>query len=249
MDSENWTFFQAFLKSPRVVASVIPSSSFLERRVVTAAAPATASLVVELGAGTGGITRLLLKTMGAHARLLAIERTADFVENLLRINDTRLDVVHGCASSIGAELKRRGYPAADAVISGIPFSTLPEALAAEIIAAVHGALSPGGRFVAYQLTNRVADYAQPVMGAPEVQHELCNLPPLRVFTWRKEAGPERAAAIPTQPSAAEPELALPMSRFLNRGATGRLCVISNGRPHLLLPIRYSLTLFDKDNYR
>jgi phospholipid N-methyltransferase len=193
MGSENWIFFQAFLKSPRVVASVIPSSSFLERRVITAADPATASVVVELGAGTGGTTRSLLKAMGPQARLLAIERTADFVENLQRINDIRLDVVHGCASSIGAELKRRGYPAADAVISGIPFSTLPEVLAAEIVTAVHGALGPGGRFVAYQFTDRVADYAQPVMGTPEVEHELYNVPPLRVFTWRKEDRPRESS--------------------------------------------------------
>jgi len=187
--NENWTFFQAFLKSPRVVASVIPSSSFLKRRVVTAAAPATASVVVELGAGTGGTTRSLLKAMGPQTRLLAIERTADFIENLQRINDNRLDVVYGCASSIGAELKRRGYPAADAVISGIPFSTLPKALAAEIVTAVHEALGPGGRFVAYQFSDRVADYAQPVMGMPQIEHELYNVPPLRVFTWRKEKRP------------------------------------------------------------
>ena len=187
--SLSWTFFQAFLKSPRIVASVIPSSSHLERRVVKAAYPATARVVVELGAGTGGITQSLLSAMSPQARLLVIERTADFIDNLQRIDDKRLDVVHGCASSIGAELRRREYPAADAVISGIPFSTLPKLLAAEIITAVHGALGPGGRFVAYQFSDRVVDYAQPVLGTPEVEHELYNLPPLRVFTWRKEGRP------------------------------------------------------------
>lgn len=185
--SEKWTFFQAFLKSPRVVASVIPSSSFVERRIVRAADLGSASVVVEFGAGTGGVTRSLLDAMGPDACLLVIERTLEFVNNLQHIDDSRLCVVHGCASSIGAELERRGFPAADAVISGIPFSTLPAALAEEIAAAVHAALSPGGRFVAYQFTDRVVDYARPLLGAPEVEHELCNVPPLRVFTWHKEA--------------------------------------------------------------
>jgi phospholipid N-methyltransferase len=157
----------------------------VERRVVAAADLATASVVVEFGAGTGGITRSLLNAMGPQARLLVLERTPEFVRNLQLIDDTRLCVVHGCASSIGAELERRGYPAADAVISGIPFSTLPEALGAEIAAAVHAALGPGGRFVAYQFTDRVADYVRPLMGAPVIEHELRNIPPLRVFTWRK----------------------------------------------------------------
>ena len=111
-----------------------------------------------------------------------MEDTSSFEEPSTR----RLDVVHGCASSIGAEMIRRGYPPADAVISGIPFSTLPEALAQEIISAVHEVLAPGGRFVAYQFASRVADYARPVMGAPEVEHELRNVPPVRVFTWRKK---------------------------------------------------------------
>ena len=195
MGSANWTFFQGFLKSPRVVASMVPSSTFLEQRVVNAADPATARFVVELGAGTGGITRSLLQAMDARARLLAIERTAEFVEKLEQIHDSRLDVVHGCASSIGAEMIGQGYPSADAVVSGIPFSTLPEDLAVKIIAAVHEALGPQGRFIAYQFSSRVADYARPLMGPPEVEHELRNVPPLRVFVWRKEGWADEGSVL------------------------------------------------------
>lgn len=186
MPHDNWTFFQAFLRSPQVVASVIPSSPFVERRVVRAAHAAQAAVVVELGGGTGGITKALLQEMGAHSRLLVIERTDKFAETLQRIDDDRLDVVHGCASTIAAELKQRGHAAATAVVSGIPFSTMPKALAEEIIASVYEALAPGGRFVAYQVSDRVADYTRPVMGKPAVEFELRNVPPLRVFTWRKK---------------------------------------------------------------
>ncbi|MGH8224281.1 MAG: class I SAM-dependent methyltransferase [Woeseiaceae bacterium] len=189
MANENWTFFQAFLKAPRVVASVIPSSPFLERRVVRAANPGSASVVVELGGGTGGLTRALLKAMSPHSRLLVIERTAEFVEKLEHIDDPRLEVVHGCASSIAAELERRGYAAADAVVSGIPFSTLPKALAAGIASAVNAALAPGGRFVAYQFTDRVVDFTRPVMGKPDVELEFRNVPPVKVYTWRKLGAP------------------------------------------------------------
>lgn len=204
MDNDNWTFLRAFLKSPRVVGSVIPSSSFLERRIVTAAEPENADVLVELGVGTGDTTRSLLKAMPPQARLLAIERTAEFVEMLQQITDPRLDLVHGCASSITAELTQRGYLKADAVVSGIPFSTLPKPLAAEIVKAIYNALAPGGRFVAYQFTDRVADYMRPVMGAPEVEHELRNVPPVRVFTWRKEGAADTAAITAASSSAVGP---------------------------------------------
>ena len=185
MSGASWTFFQAFLKSPRVVASLVPSSGFLERRIVKAAHVDTADVVVELGLGTGGTTRALLAAMGPDAHLLGIESTADFLPRLERIGDPRLDLIPGCASTITRELERRGLPAADAVISGIPFSTMPESLARRIVEAVHAALAPGGRFVAYQFTDRVADYARPVFGAPLIEHELCNVPPVRVFTWQR----------------------------------------------------------------
>lgn len=185
--SDNWKFFQAFLRSPRVVASVIPSSSLAVRRVVRTAEPEAAKVVVELGGGTGCMTRALLQAMAPEGRLLVFERMADFIPALDRIADERLQVVHGCASSIRAELATRGYPAADLVISGIPFSTLPEILAGEIAAEIHAALRPGGCFIAYQFNDRVVDYTRPLMGAPDVEFVLYNVPPVRLFTWRKQA--------------------------------------------------------------
>lgn len=186
MSNQSWTFFQAFLRSPRVVASVIPSSPFLVRRIVKAADPASARVVVELGGGTGGTTRAMLRAMNPQAKMMVIERTAEFINTLDGIDDPRLEVVHGCASGIGTELERRHLPDADVVISGIPFSTIEPELCEEIVTAVNDALAPGGRFVAYQFTDRVADYAKPVMGAPEVEIEFVNVPPIRLFIWRKD---------------------------------------------------------------
>jgi phosphatidylethanolamine/phosphatidyl-N-methylethanolamine N-methyltransferase len=185
MSSASWKFFQAFVRSPRVVASLLPSSPFLERRLVRSADLANAEVAVELGSGTGGTTRALLGAISPRARLMAIERTAEFAQALAEFDDERLTVVHGCASTIGTELARHGLECADAVVSGIPFSTLPPELAEDIVRQIHRVLRPGGRFVAYQLSRRVADYARPVFGSPHVEHELRNVPPLRVFTWRK----------------------------------------------------------------
>ena len=53
-------FMQQFLKHPHQVASIIPSSRFLERRIIEMAEIRSARTVVELGAGTGGTTRAVL---------------------------------------------------------------------------------------------------------------------------------------------------------------------------------------------
>lgn len=178
-------FASAFLKSPRVVASVVPSSPLLERRIVRAADIRRSRVVVEFGGGTGGTTRALLRALPQDGRLVVIERTLEFIAGLERIGDPRLTVAHDCASTIRAQLQRIGCTGADVVVSGIPFSTLPEEVARSIIDELYAALVPGGRFVAYQFTDRVADYARPVMGEPRLEHEFWNVPPVKVFTWTK----------------------------------------------------------------
>jgi phospholipid N-methyltransferase len=137
----------------------------------------------------------MLKAMNPQAKMLVIERTAEFIVTLGGIDDPRLEVVHGCASGIGAELERRRLPPADVVISGIPFSTMQPDLCEDIVTAVNEALAPGGRFVAYQFTDRVAEYTKPVMGPPEVEIEFVNVPPIRLFIWRKDDTSHPAAQL------------------------------------------------------
>jgi phospholipid N-methyltransferase len=192
MAGENWLFFQAFLKAPKVVASVTPSSTFLKRRVIRTADIPAAKVVVELGPGTGGLTESLLDSMAPDALLLAIERTAEFVDNLERIDDRRFEIIHGCASTIVEQLEARGIEGADAIVSGIPFSTMPEDVSTRIAAAIGKALVPGGRFVAYQFTDWVARYLEPHLGTPNVAFEPLNVPPVRVFGWRKPAAADAA---------------------------------------------------------
>ena len=69
-----FTFLQEFVRHPRQVASVVPSSRFLERRIVEAAGIRSAKVVVELGPGTGGTTRAILRSPahGVLSRSLAV---------------------------------------------------------------------------------------------------------------------------------------------------------------------------------
>jgi phospholipid N-methyltransferase len=185
MSGLDWTFFRAFVKSPNIVASAIPSSAMLEQRTIRHMELETAKVVVEFGAGTGGLTRSILAAMRPDARLISIEFTAEFIPILERIDDPRFEIIKGCASSIGEQLEKRGLAGADAVVSGIPFSTLPPELCRRIAANLYAALNPGGRFVAYQFSDKVADFISPHMGAPAVERELVNIPPMRVYSWRK----------------------------------------------------------------
>lgn len=176
-------FFQGFLRRPQTVGSVIPSSRFLERRILKLADIGRNDTVVELGPGTGGTTLALLNELGPGGRLLSIEVEPEFLELLREIDDPRLIPHHGSAENIAEILKMHRLGEPDIVISGIPFSTMPAEVGRNIVREIHGALPPGKSFVAYQLRDRVAELATPVFGKPKVSLELINIPPMRVYKW------------------------------------------------------------------
>lgn len=182
-------FFQAFLRKPKEVGSIIPSSRFLMRRVVRQARVDRARLVVELGPGTGGSTRALLRSMRPDATLLAIEINPRFARLIAAsVRDPRLIVHVGSAEDITGALKAHELPAPDVVLSGIPFSTMPQGLGLAIVREVNHVLAPGGRFVAYQVRDRVEMLGRQVFGPARIQTELLNVPPMRVYRWDKPAG-------------------------------------------------------------
>jgi len=185
-------FLQDFLRKPLQVASIIPSSKFLERRVVRLAELARARCVVELGPGTGGTTRAILNALAPTAQLLVVEINPRFA-SLIRsgVADPRLIVHEGSAADLPEILEQHGLARPDVVLSGIPFSTMPRALGMAILRGVDRSLAPNGRFVAYQVRDRVEVLGRQVFGSARVQTELLNVPPMRVYRWDKAAAAAR----------------------------------------------------------
>lgn len=186
-ETNRLAFFAGFLKNPQEVGSVIPSSRFLEKRIMNAAELGNAQLVVELGPGTGGTTRAILSQIPKTAKLLTIDMSREFIELLNGISDPRLINHVGSAEDLDRILKDRSLGSPDVVISGIPFSTMPTEVGQNIVKAVRSALTDGGRFVAYQFRGEVANITRPIMGEPNSSMEWRNVPPMRVYCWQKKA--------------------------------------------------------------
>ncbi len=181
-------FFRGFLRSPEQVGSIIPSSRFLERRLINMADLAEARCVVELGPGTGGTTRAMLEAMRPDAKLLTIELDPQFSAILEEIGDPRLFPHTGSATDLQQILQQHGLPGPDLVVSGIPFSTMPKEVGTAIIEAIRDSLAPGGRFLAYQFRGHVRRLGEPILGQPEVALEVLNVPPMRFYRWSKVNG-------------------------------------------------------------
>jgi phospholipid N-methyltransferase len=183
-------FGRNFLKHPRMLGSLIPSSRFLVSRLLGSLDWSRPRVVVEYGPGVGTMTREILRRMPAEARLVAIETNVDFVAYLRRtIRDGRLEVVHGSAANADRILDDLGLPAADYVISGIPYSTMPAALRDEILDTTHARLQPHGVMAVFQFNRAVLPHLRRVFRTVEEDFEPLNIMPARLFRCRRE--PER----------------------------------------------------------
>lgn len=180
------TFFEEFLRHPSQIGSIVPSSRFLERRIVEAAGVRSAKSIVELGPGTGGTTRAILREMPQDATLLTIELSPHLYRLVHRIEDPRLIPHLGNASDLKGIISSHALRAPQAVISGIPFSTMDDATGRHILEEIYSALAPGGRFVAYQVRKRVATLSRYFPEPEKPEMELLNIPPLQIFRWEKD---------------------------------------------------------------
>ena len=180
-------FFKGFLRNPKEVGSAIPSSRFLTRRVLDCGRASSARVIVELGPGTGVLTRELLRRMPRDGRLIAVEINEGFVELLRRqYPDPRLAVHRGSATDLEKALDSVGEKSANLVVSGVPFSTMERGEGRRTLEVAKRVLAPGGLFVAYQFRNHVRRIAEPVFGAGETHSGFWNLPPMRIHVWRRE---------------------------------------------------------------
>ena len=181
-------FARNFLRHPLTVGTFAPSSPFVVRQLLGQIDWVSARTVVEYGPGVGTITAAMLRRMRPDARLLAIETNAEFVRFMREhIRDPRLTVRQGAAAEVLRMLEESGLGPADCIVSGIPFSTMPEHRRRQTLAATAQALAGGGRLVVYQWTQSVLPHLDGLFEVVDEAVEWRNLWPMRLFLCEKPA--------------------------------------------------------------
>jgi phospholipid N-methyltransferase len=170
-----------------MVGSVIPSSKVLIERMLKPVDWNTTKLFVEYGPGVGTFTRPVLDKMAEDATLIAIDTNPDFIKYLRRsIHDPRLVPVNGSAADVEAIVREHGFEAADYVLSGLPFSTLPPGVGDAIASATARVIRPGGAFLVYQFSPKVLDFLKPHFDRIDRGFEWINVPPATLFWANKD---------------------------------------------------------------
>ena len=141
-------FLGKFLRHGTAIASLAPSSPWLSRTTVRNIDWERATVIVELGAGTGPITRVLAEKARPGCKVIVLERDPDFARLLRERFDSRSDfeVIEGDVRDLSLMLSDRGVTRVDHVISGLPVPSFPKGLQRDLFKAVGAVLDPEGTF-------------------------------------------------------------------------------------------------------
>ena len=175
-------FFKGFLKHPVMVGSIMPSSDITIKKMLEPVKWDECDLFVEYGPGVGTFCRPVLERMKPDATLIVIDLNEDFIDYLSKsIRDSRFYPIHGSAADVQKIIRELGHEKADYVLSGLPFSTLPDQLGPKIAKETYDVIRPGGAFLVYQFVKKARDFMTPHFDHIDSGYSLWNILPCHLF--------------------------------------------------------------------
>jgi phospholipid N-methyltransferase len=151
----SWILFaREIWRNPRAMGAACPSSQRLAQTMAHLVPLHQEGLTLELGAGTGIITRALLHRGIAPKRLISIELSPTLA-NYLHRNFPHVRVIHGDARELD-KLLGEDYHRVSTVVSGLPFRSIPQVIKRDIIQQIDQMLPREGLLIqfTYDLSGR-----------------------------------------------------------------------------------------------
>ncbi|MCM3175854.1 methyltransferase domain-containing protein [Paenibacillus sp. MER 99-2] len=177
-------FLQGFLKNPKRVGSVLPTSKFLAHKIVQSVRWDEIRTIAELGPGTGAITRLMREQLPQSATVFLFERDPKMRSNLKKTYPEFM--FHSNASYLLKRIQQENVHQLDWIICGLPFFNFSREMRQNILSQIHTALRPGGMFVLYQYSLHMKKRLAELFEIEKIQFEPFSFPPVFVYICRKK---------------------------------------------------------------
>ncbi|MEJ7849184.1 MAG: methyltransferase domain-containing protein [Pyrinomonadaceae bacterium] len=189
--NENIQFLQAFLKNPGKVGSITPSSPELAQKMCEGISPDKDNVVLELGVGTGAITKFLQEIVPDDRSYLGIELDRDMAR-VLKKNFPDMQIVRGNACDASDIHKRSGTGKVSYIICCLPFVSLPNEVGDKIHLEIDKFMQQGCTLRTFQYAHgfympsaiKFREFMRDRYGkAKKSQLIVKNVPPAYTLTW------------------------------------------------------------------
>ncbi len=183
---ERKLFFLRALKNPRQLGSITPSSRYLGQLLAKHANVDDTSPIVELGGGTGSLTRSLISAGVEPSRIYVIELDAALA-NYLTVEFPGVNVIQGDATNLENILPKKVLGKVKRVVSGIPMINVPESIRGKILESAFNVLEKGGIFLQYTYAPRSSINAKAHgLIKKRLGTIFRNFPPASVWQYSKD---------------------------------------------------------------
>ena len=176
-------FFRRWLANPLQMGSIIPSSRRLGELIARSIDTQSNSLILELGAGTGAITKSLIEAGISPGRIAVVEIVPEMAD-YLRTKFPKTTVLQADAFNLPSQLLKDSATEIGTVICGIPLVLLSEAKQRQFIQQVE-LVAPGRGFLLYTycITSPLP-YRTLGLEARRLAWTPLNFPPASVWHYR-----------------------------------------------------------------
>ncbi|KIE45000.1 mraW methylase family protein [Clostridium argentinense CDC 2741] len=181
-------FIKQYLKNPKTVGAVAPSSEKLAYKMIEDINFLNASCIIEYGPGTGVFTEKILNKKKDSTIFIAIEYNKEFYEILKDKfkEENNFILVNDSAENLKEYIYKYNIDKIDYVISGLPFTSLPNSMGHEILSATKEILGTKGEFITFQYTllkmKLFKDYFRDI----KRKRVFLNLPPAHVLKCKNK---------------------------------------------------------------
>lgn len=176
-------FLQTFIRKPKQIGSLWPSSRFLARKMIQQVPWKDVLAIAELGSGTGAITREIKSHISEKAKMFLFEKDKKMKGNLEQ--DFPEFLCFQNAVHLRNVMKQYGVQQLDCVISGLPFFNFSTELRERLLNQVVDSLKPGGYFIAFQYSLQMKKLLSRQFEIVKIHYIPLNFPPAFVYVCRK----------------------------------------------------------------
>jgi phosphatidylethanolamine/phosphatidyl-N-methylethanolamine N-methyltransferase len=190
--NENIQFLQAFIKNPLKVGAITPSSPELAAKMIEGIIPSENNVVLELGVGTGAITKFLQEIVPDEKSYLGIELDGNLVKTL-RTKFSDMKIVRGNACDLEKIHQKSGVGKVGYIICCLPFVSLPNEVGEKILSEIDRFMQQGCMFRTFQYAHgyympsaiKLREFMRKRYGKSKRSKLIVkNVPPAYTLTWK-----------------------------------------------------------------
>ena len=179
---KNIQFIKESLKNLKEVGTLLPSSKFVVSKMIEPINFENDITILELGPGTGVITKEILKKMSKKSKLICFETNKSFLKELKGKISEEFTLINDSAENMKSHLNKLNITKVDYIISSVPLVTLQKEITNKILLSSSETLGKNKKFIQLQYSKLMDKRLEHYFNQIDITFTPINYIPAFIYT-------------------------------------------------------------------